>query len=103
MGTELVYTPNEHHHQSLKNVIERYLKPDGIVWFCQSDNRCDLANDLLAILRLGLATCLTDALVFPRENGDCADVSECEWHELLMRVSVRVVAAAGWTCPSFSN
>jgi predicted nicotinamide N-methyase len=23
-GTELVYTPNEHHHQSLKNVILRY-------------------------------------------------------------------------------
>jgi hypothetical protein len=70
MGTELVYTPNEHHHQSLKNVIERYLKPDGVVWFCQSDNRCDLALDLLAILHFALATCQTNALVFLRENGN---------------------------------
>jgi hypothetical protein len=42
MGTELVYTPNDHHHQSLKNVICRYLKPNGVVWFCQSDNRLDM-------------------------------------------------------------
>lgn len=42
MGTELIYTPNAHHHESLKNVILRYLKPDGVVWFAQSDNRLDM-------------------------------------------------------------
>lgn len=58
-GTELVYTPDEHHQESLIKVIKKYLKPDGKVFFCQSDNRLDMPQFLTRIESYGFTVTIS--------------------------------------------